>query len=204
MISCERDRDPQIILEQILRELDDSEVCRLIDDPLEAALTDYLQQLDLPANVTQEDVLAAAAGLVMHLYAHALPFRRLLPERLARAEAAHLLERSYSGAAGAGFSAGLFDASEQGPEGVQSVLMTLAGAVKTLERREMLWTSLDARLALLSLAQRYRLAEHVWEKWGPYHEKVRVQTPGEVMLSLSDLISEFADSENDLRRLFAR
>jgi len=196
-------QEPDAILEQILGELDEREIRRLVDDPLDAALVEYVQQVDVPVSPTQEDVLVVASGLVMHLYRQALPLRRHFAASQARMEAASLLERSYVGPGGNGFAAALLDACNGGAEVVQLVLLTLAGAVKDIERRKALWVSLYGRLSLLSLTCRYQLAKHVWEEWAPYHEKIARLTPGEIIVRLPELIAEFAESDNYLRRRFA-
>lgn len=202
-MSFEISKDPSDLLQQMLAELDERELRRQIDDPVDAAVAEYVRQLDIPSSPTQSDVLGAVSGLVRHAYCNGLPFRRQLTPSQARSEAASLLENSYVGANGRGFSAALSDACDGGGDVVLSVLMTLADALKTVERRKAVWVTLKGRLSLLSLASRYRLAEYVWEAWSPHLSKVAALTPGEIVVRLPELIAEFAESDDYIRRLFA-
>lgn len=202
-MSFEISKDPSDVLQQMLAELDERELRRQIDDPVDAAVAEYVRQLNIPSSPTQRDVLDAVSGLVRHVHCNGLPFRRQLTPSQVRREAAYLLESTYVGAGGRGFSVALSDACNGGDDVVLLVLMTLADALKTVERRKAVWVTLKGRLSLLSLASRYRLAEYVWEAWSPYLSKVAALTPGEVAARLPELVFEFAESDNHIRRLFA-
>lgn len=195
--------NPSDLLQQMLVELDERELRRQIDDPVDAAVAEYVKQLNMPSPPTQRDVLDAVSGLVRHVHCKGLAFRRELPRSQARREAAYLLEASYTGASGRGFSVALSDACDGGADVVLAVLMTLGNAVKMLERRKFLWVTLTGRLSLLPLESRYRLAEHVWEVWSPHLSKVAALSPGEVAARLPELVLEYAESDNHVRRLFA-
>ncbi len=195
--------NPRDLLQQMLAELDERELRRQIDDPVDAAVAEYVGQLSMPSPPTQRDVLDAVSGLLRHVYCKGLAFRRELPTGQVRREAAFLLENCYAGTGGRGFSVALSEACAGGHDVVVSVLMTLGDAMKAVERRKFLWVTLTGRLSLLPLESRYRLAEHVWEAWSPHLSKVAALSPREVAARLPELVLEFAESDNHIRRLFA-
>jgi len=134
-----RNSDPQLVQARAIIAcvgdmLDPRRVAALIDDPIDRAAG----QFAIPLNweYTHDGFQMIAGGFVRHLYAAGMRCPRSLSQAEARDEAVALLADAGVGVEGAGYSGALNEAALAGAEGMLTVLMAVAEALKERLRHE--------------------------------------------------------------------
>lgn len=134
-----RSSDPHLaqaeaMIARVTDMLDPRRLAALIDDPIDQAAGQFTIPLDW--EYTHDGFQTTAAEFVRHLYAVGMRRPKSLSQAEAHDEAVALLADAGIGVEGAGYSGALNEAALAGAEGMLTVLMAIAEAVKERLRRE--------------------------------------------------------------------
>lgn len=117
---------------------------------------------------SQRQFLNEAGELLRSLNEHGRAFPRTMTPRQAQAEAVHLLQRSYQGQHGYGYTSALLDAMDTTQNGPACVLEALVSMVKDQERKEYVRGVLAAHVDPLDWNINCELARLLKERMEPY------------------------------------
>lgn len=131
-MSCEADCQAEQVLSAIFADLDEEKIRRRIDEPIEAVLGAFTDELARCPELPPADEILTQ--FVERIYRQGLR----APWKAADAEAMALmlLERHYRSQQREGYYAAVLDATGQVPGGLTFVLTQLAEIIRTKERQE--------------------------------------------------------------------
>ena len=123
-------KNPQAIIDDIFKLIDEALLQKKIDHPIEKAAASF--KYNQNASFSYKYFLRVAGRFVQHLYEHA--FGRKLNLTQASAEMIHILESGYSDVHSEGFYVAYLDAMDPTREGFVHVLSSLVERITTKER----------------------------------------------------------------------
>jgi len=166
MTSSEEQQTAAIVIDEIMKRLDEQRLRQTIDDPLDAAASSF--QLEEQPNVTPGLFHWVLGDFVAHVYESGLSLRQRLSPEQARAEAISLLNAAYQGVHGSGYETALIVAVDPALDGMALVLARLTETIKALERQKYTrWVFADA-LEPLDWRSRCRVAETLLDRLSPF------------------------------------
>ena len=134
MMNSKKKLQPETFLENTLNLLSETRISSLVDEPVDRASQTFNMEINTP--ISHADFNRIITEFVCHLFENALRLPRLLTDREALAEAVYLLERGYQGVYSNSYDGALFDATNYGMEGIETVLSGIAELIKNTEREK--------------------------------------------------------------------
>ena len=120
------------ILDQLTRLIDEEQVTRQIDKPIDQALEDF-ECPDIPVH-SHARFHQVITDFMKHVHKKALPGSRNLSSLQAHDEAMAILEGQYQGSQTNGYFGAVLDAADADQPGLPLVLARMAEAVKAVQR----------------------------------------------------------------------
>ena len=120
------------IFDLLTRLIDEEQVVRQIDQPIDQVLEDF-ECPDIPVH-SQARFHQVITDFMQHLHKKALPGSRDISSSQAHDEAMALLESQYQGSRSNGYPGAVLDAADADQPGLPLVLARLAEAVKAIQR----------------------------------------------------------------------
>ena len=120
------------INDRLAEALDEANLARVVDDPLDSAAATFRLESDTVRSV--QHFHQRIADFIRHVYECGLGFPRSLSPSQARDEAVALLEQSYTGQYATGYHAALLDATDASGPGMPFVLARMTESLKQRQR----------------------------------------------------------------------
>lgn len=121
------------IIDQLTSLLDESNLSRKIDEPIDKAVEELLSNEDSEFSIDRFH--REISGLVRAIYGNALPCSRKLSPSHAHDEAISLLESAYRGAFADGYYGAILDASDPTQPGLSLVLVKMVEMIKARQKQ---------------------------------------------------------------------
>ena len=135
MMNSKEKVQPETFLENTLNLLSETRISILVDEPINRASQTFNIKIKTP--ISHSGFNRIITEFVCHLYEKGLRLPRLLTDHQeALAEAVYLLKRGYPGDNNDGYDQALFDSTNYGMEGIETVLSSLAELIKNAEREK--------------------------------------------------------------------
>lgn len=189
---------PDVVLRRVAKHLAPRSLSRMIDHPVDAALSEFRFTWD--DNQSTRGMLQQAARLLGSIQAHfdSSFVNEVLEAEWIKDEAYHVLDQNYEGDHGCGFSAAVFDMVST-PRvlrpGIDTVLIGLGDAIKARWRQR--WTDhvLSSELSSRPFAERRRIASLILDRWSrDLPEEIACGSPGKWAGELPGLVLLLMDN----------
>ncbi len=148
------------ILDRTLALLDEDDLCRTIDAPLERAEREFSRREATAEACSQaEDLLRRLGSYLQFLYGRGLRVPRRLTDRQSEMEVLSLLQRHYQSLSGRGYEAAWVDSQGQGEVGIALLRDFLLDAVKQEERRKHLNWVIRSNVEVLNWQEKVAITQ---------------------------------------------
>lgn len=132
MTSSDPNKRAEDLVVRLLHMLDESELSKRIDDPIEAAVSSF--SIPETSDISHGVFNASIADFVQHVYRHGLRLKQDLTETQALSKAVAILDRNYRNQQSSGYNGAFVDAWAAGAKGIAATLAFIAEVVKYKER----------------------------------------------------------------------
>lgn len=188
MTNSEWKRKANAIIEEVLEKTVEEYLQSRIDEPIEKAAASFDFDQDSP--ITHQTFIQVITDFVRNVYKQGLNLGQEMSEREASAEAVAILEEGYQAAYSRGYYAAFLDALNPNLNGLEYVLVQMAGCIIAMARAKYIRMVCASRMELADWPTRCLIAETLLNRWGSsLPQNLRGCSPAQLAHHLSQLIN---------------